>query len=175
MHPEELKIYEASLKEGQQQPITFGGEGRVVERTAHLEQNLAEEFLEDSNESKSHFSDLKCDKLKYSDDEIKPVSLLFYKSDNNKVETNQNVDKFNMSSPCAIPLNLQRNYQRIKEEDKNEGDLIVLDEEENVTTNLSQIPFTTQSLNDGQYQLNNLYTYQSSGIPAFPGNPFYPQ
>lgn len=186
MHPEELKIYEAALAAGQQ-PVIFRIDNQSVnERIEAFQGQNGGEFPEDSNESKSDVSDMKYENRKYSDDDVKPVSLVPYSVKSGKVGVmngvSENVDKLKLSNPGVIPLNLQRiNNERIKEEDDeeevDEDELVEsmgMNENENVTANFTQIAFSNQSQNV-QYPVHNFYTFQSSGIPAFPGNPFFRQ
>lgn len=182
MHPEELKLYEAAIAAGQQ-PIVFrAGEEQATEKTIEPQPQNTVEFLEDSNETHSDISDSKYEannlNNKYSDEEDKPVALV----PNNNVRyveaPNGMQQNVKIISPGPVPLNLQRNCsnnKKIKQEDEEElVQTIAFTGGENIAANLAQIAFGTQP-QPIQYPIHNLYTFQSSGIPAFPGNPFFRQ
>ncbi|KAL0267840.1 UNVERIFIED_CONTAM: hypothetical protein PYX00_009995 [Menopon gallinae] len=181
MHPEELKMYEAAVAAGQQ-PMIFRAEERPGEKgTAQQEVMNPVEFLDDSNDSNSEASEGGVQK--YSDEEEKPVPL----NDSVKcqkqaaaapvAETYQDVDRFKYHNANAVPLNLQRNcVKKIKEEDE-ENEMVqtfALGGDENIAANIAQMAFGNQP-QPLHYPIHSLYTFQSSGIPAFPGNPFFRQ
>lgn len=178
MHPEELKMYEAAIAAGQQ-PMIFRAEERSGEKVATQQEMNPAEFLDDSNDSNSEGSE---GAQKYSDEEEKPVPL----NDSIKYQkqtvpdTNgacQDVDRFKCHNATGNPLNLQRNcVKKIKEEDE-ENEMVqtfALGGDENVASNIAQMTFGNQT-QPLHYPVHSLYSFQSSGIPAFPGNPFFRQ
>ncbi|KAK6619617.1 hypothetical protein RUM43_012374 [Polyplax serrata] len=162
MHPEELKMYEAALAAGQE-PIILQVSRTESEGTTNTSERHPNE--DESNESDtSDYVGQKCDVPKYSDDEVKQ----------------ENTTTGNENSLDA-PLNLQGGSNKTTPEGdadynsrKSNHSVNDLNGDETIVANLTQISFSNQPQNL-QYSMHNIYTIQSTGIPAFPGNTLFRQ